>query len=235
MPGVGRSIGDGSVECPACAKDETVWRGETLAEIGYWDAAGAERSQPLNAASGWKMERRPAEHGCRLVCRQETLGFSITLDFSATGDVLTVSVPAGDVVESGPARLKTLRLLPRFGAASEGDAGYLVIAQQSGASVISATSSQASTGCRSTRVPASAQCRCSAWCSHTRCRPAERCRARLPAAGSARRGADGPHGDNDATARGEAVADRLAQGSASRRVHALPARRCRELRQGGRL
>ena len=47
--------------------------------------------------------------------------------------MLTVSVPAGDVVESGPARLKTLRLLPRFGAAREGDAGYLVIAQQSGA------------------------------------------------------------------------------------------------------
>lgn len=115
------------------AQGESVWRGETLAEIVYWDATGAEHSEPLNAASGWQMERRPAEHGCRLVCRQETLGFSITLDFAAADDVLTVGVPAGDVVESGPARLKTLRLLPRFGAASEGDAGYLVIAQQSGA------------------------------------------------------------------------------------------------------
>lgn len=115
------------------AKDETVWGGEMLAEVGYWDAAGAERSQPLNAANGWKLERRPAEHGCRLMGRQETLGFSIPLDFSAAGDALTVSVPAGEVVESGPARLKSLRLLPRFGAAREGDAGYLVIAQQSGA------------------------------------------------------------------------------------------------------
>ncbi len=115
------------------AKEEIVWRGETLAEIVYWDAAGVERSQPLNAAGGWRLERRPTEHGCRLACRQETLGLSITLDFAATSDVLTVGVPAGDIVESGPARLKTLRLLPRFGAASEGEAGYLVIAQQSGA------------------------------------------------------------------------------------------------------
>jgi hypothetical protein len=43
-----------------------------------------------------------------------------------------VTIPAPAIAESGTARLKMLRLLPRFGAATEGDEGYLVIAQQSG-------------------------------------------------------------------------------------------------------
>jgi len=52
--------------------------------------------------------------------------------FSAQDDVLTVSVPASRVVEAGEARLKSLRLLPRFGAATEGDAGYLAVAKAAG-------------------------------------------------------------------------------------------------------
>lgn len=104
-----------------------------MAEIGYWDVAGKDRSQALTPAEGWRMECQPTERGCRLACRQEELGFSIVMDFSTAGDVLTVRVRAADVAETGTGRLKTLRLLPRFGAATEGDSGYLVIAQQSGA------------------------------------------------------------------------------------------------------
>jgi Family of unknown function (DUF5696) len=115
------------------ADEKTPWRGETPAEVGYWDAAGKPRSQAMTRAEGWSMERQPADNGCRLVCRQETLGFSITLDFSVAGDVLTVGAQAADVKETGAARLKSLRLLPMFGAAVEGDEGHLVIAQQSGA------------------------------------------------------------------------------------------------------
>ena len=115
------------------AKDNTVWQGEMLAEISYWDATGAERSQPLVSATGWTIERQSLAAGCQLACRQNELGFALRLDFAASGDVLTVSVPAVAISESGDARLKTLRLLPRFGAARENDDGYLVIAQQSGA------------------------------------------------------------------------------------------------------
>ena len=115
------------------APDGSEWQGDRLADITYWDAAGAERSQPLAPAAGWKIEQQPVSQGCRLECRQAALGFAIRLDFSVAGDVLTVSVPAAGVAETGPARLKALRLLPRFGAAGEGEEGYLVIAQQSGA------------------------------------------------------------------------------------------------------
>ena len=115
------------------ADEKLEWRGETLAEIGYWDANGKPVSKALSPAGGWKIERQSSGHGYRLVCQQEALGFSVTLDFAATGDVLTVGAPAAGIKETGPARLKSLRLLPLFGSASEGDEGHLVIAQQSGA------------------------------------------------------------------------------------------------------
>ncbi|HUT94686.1 MAG TPA: DUF5696 domain-containing protein [Thermoguttaceae bacterium] len=114
-------------------KSATAWQGETLAEITYWDATGAEHSLRLGPAGGWTIERRPLATGCEVACRQAELGFDLRLDFTAKGDVLTASAPADAISESGDARLKTLRLLPRFGAASEGEEGYLVIAQQSGA------------------------------------------------------------------------------------------------------
>jgi hypothetical protein len=114
-------------------EDGPEWQGDRLAEVTYWDAAGAERSQPLTRDAGWTIDCQAAANASQMVCRQGELGFSLRLSFSAAGDVLTVNVPAEDVAETGAARLKTLRLLPRFGAASEGDEGYLAIAQQSGA------------------------------------------------------------------------------------------------------
>ncbi|MBI5685424.1 MAG: hypothetical protein HZC54_10105 [Verrucomicrobia bacterium] len=115
------------------AEEKMEWRGEALAEVGYWDAAGKERLKTLTPGDGWKMERRATDSGCRLVCRQDELGFSIALEFAAKDDVLSVVARAADVGETGVARLKTLRLLPRFGAATESDEGHLVVAQQSGA------------------------------------------------------------------------------------------------------
>ncbi len=108
------------------------WQGGCLGEIAYWDAAGAEKRQAVAPDAGWLIERRTVE-ACQVVCRQGELGFSLQMSFAVAGDVLTVSVPAAGVEETGRARLKTLRLLPRFGASVEGDEGYLIIAQQSGA------------------------------------------------------------------------------------------------------
>ena len=109
------------------------WHGSHLAEITYWDAGGAEQHQAVRPQTGWTIQRQPIANGCQLVCRQDALQFSLSVRFSVQGDVLTADVPAAEVAEAGPARLKTLRLLPRFGAAEEGNKGYLVIAQQSGA------------------------------------------------------------------------------------------------------
>ena len=70
---------------------DSEWQGEHLADIAYWDAAGAEHSQTVAAAAGWTIEREPAAQGCRLHCRQAELGLAIGLVFSASGDVLSVS------------------------------------------------------------------------------------------------------------------------------------------------
>lgn len=112
---------------------DSPWQGATLAQITWWDGAGAEHSRALDAASGWTIEQEPLAQGHRLNCRQTELGFAILLDFTVADGVLTVTVPAAGITESGAARLRSLRLLPRFAAAKEGDEGYLVIAQQSGA------------------------------------------------------------------------------------------------------
>lgn len=109
------------------------WQGSHLATIKYWDADGVERYQTVSPKTGWTIEREPLDDGCKLTCRQGALRFSFPVRISVRGDVLTINIPAADVAETGQARLKSLRLLPRFGAAKEGDEGHLVIAQQSGA------------------------------------------------------------------------------------------------------
>lgn len=114
------------------ADGDVPWQGAAPAEIASWDADGAERRQTLTSETGWTFERRPASGGWRVVCRQAELGFGVQLDLAASDDVLTVRVPGAAISETGAARLKWLRLLPRFGAACEGEPGYLVIAQQSG-------------------------------------------------------------------------------------------------------
>ncbi|MBN2308850.1 MAG: hypothetical protein JXR94_07775 [Candidatus Hydrogenedentes bacterium] len=115
------------------AGDDTIWQGEPLAEIAFWDAAGAEQSGPVAPAAGWTLEQGPVAGGCAVTCRQVDTGFALRIVLTMSDDVLTVSVPADGIAENGEARLKSLRLLPRFGAAHEGDDGYLVIPQQSGA------------------------------------------------------------------------------------------------------
>ena len=114
------------------AEDKREWRGEQLAEIDYWDANGKEHSQVLSAANGWTMERNATDHGCRLECRQPQFGFSFLLGFTAKDDVLTVSISSSSIAETGAARLKSMRLLPRFGAATEGDPGCLIIPKDVG-------------------------------------------------------------------------------------------------------
>lgn len=110
------------------------WRSAVPAEIRYWDGGGKELAEELKPDRGWKIERLASPAGgWRLQCRKDALGIALVLNFDAQDDGLVVRVPAAELTESGPARLKSLRLLPQFGAARDGDDGYLVIAQQSGA------------------------------------------------------------------------------------------------------
>jgi hypothetical protein len=108
---------------------ELQWEGLNLATVTWWDATGTEHAAVVSPESGWILRRQPLDDGCRVDGRQPQLGFALSLILSASGDVLKVRVPAASIAETGAAKLKTLRLLPRFGAAIEGDPGYLVTAQ----------------------------------------------------------------------------------------------------------
>ena len=136
------------------------WKSGRLAEVTYWDDSGTQKRQEVADDTGWTIEFKSDGDTRQALCRQNELGLSFQMEFSVRGDVLTVEVPAAEIAETGAARLRTLRLLPRFGAATEGEEGYLVIAQQSGATCLFRDKKPASTGCRFTRASASVPCRC---------------------------------------------------------------------------
>ena len=109
------------------------WKADTLAIVTYWDSKNSEQTKAICSSSGWNVEQKSVGQGYQLKCRQQDLGFSFNIIFSSKDDVVTVSVPSSDVLEKGSAKLKSIRLLPYFGAAKEGTEGYLTIAKEIGA------------------------------------------------------------------------------------------------------
>ncbi len=107
--------------------DTLNWLCDTLAIVSWWDAKGKEYSQAVAPGNGWIFKRKSIDQGYSLSCRHPRLGFSFPVIFILEKDVLTVSVPSSGILETGESRIRSLRLLPRFGASKEGEKGYLVI------------------------------------------------------------------------------------------------------------
>ena len=63
----------------------------------------------------------------------ESLSFSITLDWILTEDGAQVTMPYEGLQEFGGGQIRAVQLLPFFGAAGEGETGYLVLPDGSGA------------------------------------------------------------------------------------------------------
>ncbi len=63
----------------------------------------------------------------------EAMSFTITLDWQLTADGVQVTVPFKGLGEFGKSQLRTIQLLPFFGAAGAGEAGDLVLPDGSGA------------------------------------------------------------------------------------------------------
>ncbi len=112
--------------------DTLTWNCDTLAVAGWWDEKGKKHTAPVSSGSGWIIKKGREGSGYRMECSQPQLGFSFTLLIIPKGDILEVRIPEESFLESGSARFRTLRLLPRFGAATEGEPGYLVLAKGSG-------------------------------------------------------------------------------------------------------
>lgn len=64
---------------------------------------------------------------------EESIGFTIPLDYQLTEDGLTVSIETSEIVERGGAKLYCITLLKHFGAANLVDKGYMFVPNGSGA------------------------------------------------------------------------------------------------------
>jgi len=106
--------------------DSIHWQANTLADLTFWDEEGKEQHQAVSNENGWKLENAKVGQGNNLSCSQAQSGISFIVRFTKKDDILTVNIPSSEMKESEKARLKSLRLLPRFGAAAEDDPRYLV-------------------------------------------------------------------------------------------------------------
>lgn len=108
------------------------WKDHGIATITWWNPKGVEESQSVSPGNGWQIDRQSSDKGHTLTCSQAQSGFSFPIHLVAKGDVLTVLIPSNEIVEKGAARLKSIRLLPSFGAGKVGDQGCLVIPKDVG-------------------------------------------------------------------------------------------------------
>lgn len=106
--------------------DAMQWQADTIAVVSWWDTLGTEKSQAVSSVNDWEIEQQPTEKGYSLNCNHEQSGFSFNIELVTNDTIFTVNIPSSDVKETGKARLKSIRLLPHFGAAKEGEEGYLV-------------------------------------------------------------------------------------------------------------
>jgi hypothetical protein len=103
------------------------WKGDTIVIVSWWDAKGVEQSQTVTSGNNWLAEYKSTGFNYSVKYSHKQLGFSFQILFFVHDDILLVNIPSSGITEVGEARLKSLRLLPYFGAALEGDEGYLVL------------------------------------------------------------------------------------------------------------
>jgi hypothetical protein len=64
--------------------------------------------------------------------QEESLSFSVVLEYRLQGDSLKVSVPVSAISEKGGGKIFRIQLLRSFGAAGPGETGYMVVPNGSG-------------------------------------------------------------------------------------------------------
>jgi hypothetical protein len=104
-----------------------------LAILSWWDAQGKEQTEAVSGTGGWKIKQQEVERGYILDCSQPLAGFSLQISVTTEDSILFAAIPSSGIKETGANRIKTIRLLPGFGAAHEGEDGYLVLAREVGA------------------------------------------------------------------------------------------------------
>ena len=111
----------------------TAWRKQIEApvQVTYVDA---ERSQPKNIKpDSVKLEYEPVEGGVAAVYRYPASNIAFAVMYSIQDDCLQATIPDASIVEDGNNSLVSIDLLPFMGATHDGDEGYIVYPDGSGA------------------------------------------------------------------------------------------------------
>jgi hypothetical protein len=115
-----------------CERSKSDWKGDIIAVVSWWDVKGEEQSQAVTSGNNWSAELESTGLNYSILCNQKHLGFSFQIIFIVHDNILEVNIPSSGITEVGEARLKSIRLLPRFGAAQEDNEGYLVLSKDVG-------------------------------------------------------------------------------------------------------
>jgi Family of unknown function (DUF5696) len=111
----------------------TAWRKQIEApvQVTYVDA---ERSQPKNIKpDSVKLEYKPVEGGVTAIYRYLASNLAFAVTYSIQDDCLQATIPDSSIVEDGKNSLVSIDLLPFLGATHDGEEGYIVYPDGSGA------------------------------------------------------------------------------------------------------
>lgn len=110
-----------------------VWRNqiEVPIQVSYVDA---ERSQPKNVKPNQvEQEILPVKDGIKVSYNYSSDKIALDLIYTLQGSCLNVILPSASIVESGENSLVSIEILPFLGATHDGDDGYIVYPDGSGA------------------------------------------------------------------------------------------------------
>jgi hypothetical protein len=106
--------------------DAMQWQADTIAIVFWWDKQGKEQSQTISVENDWTVVQKSIENGYSLSCGHAQLGLSFNIELITGDSILNINIPSSGIKESGDNKIKSIRPFPYFGAAKEGEKGYLV-------------------------------------------------------------------------------------------------------------
>jgi len=110
-----------------------VWRRQIEVPIQV-SFVNAERSQPKNVKPGQaNMNYQPIQDGLKISYDFPNDDLALDLIYSLSGDCLNVMLPSASIQERGENNLVSIEILPFLGATHDGEEGYIVYPDGSGA------------------------------------------------------------------------------------------------------
>ena len=134
---------DGTIEV-LDKRTRKLWKGDSLLNAVYKDRFDCPVNITFTKAANWQITSQEKKNKIEINYSHFELELSVGLEIELKDDKIKVNLPASKIKEGkliiwsrtwtrgNPNRFLKVSMLPHFGAAKEGDKGYLVLPQQSG-------------------------------------------------------------------------------------------------------